>query len=109
MGMDWTSAGPLEALRTIDKMLAARRRRWIHVRNLPGDIECGTLESVFSFYGCIEDCRIMPGSSKRGQAAALIKYSRPSEAGDAVAAMAQGYEISPGEGDLIVTLAVAAK
>ena len=36
--------------------------------------------------------------SKSGQACAFVRYSNQVEANNAIAAMAQGYEIRPGEG-----------
>lgn len=74
----------------------------LYVANLPSDIQQEAMEMVFSTYGRIEDIKIMTGRSKSGQACAFVKYSTPNEARIAIAAMERGYEIRPGEGDILV-------
>mmetsp|Transcript_52217 Transcript_52217/g.93670 ORF Transcript_52217/g.93670 Transcript_52217/m.93670 type:complete len:370 (-) Transcript_52217:57-1166(-) len=77
----------------------------LYVGNLPSDIVKEDLEQVFAHYGRLEDVHVMTGRSKSGQAAAFVRYSNPREASDCIAAMAQGYEIRPGEGEIMVKLA----
>ena len=43
--------------------------------------------------------------SRNGQAQAFIRYVHEKHAQNAIAAMGQGYEICPGEGEIIVKLA----
>lgn len=77
----------------------------VYVGNLPSDISKDVLQQVFTTYGAVEDIHIMTGRSKSGQASAFIKYFGAGEASDAIAAMARGYEIRPGEGPIVVRLA----
>jgi len=44
----------------------------------------------------------MTGRSKTGQASAFVKYMDAYSAKQAIAAMEQGYEIRPGEGNIVV-------
>lgn len=77
----------------------------IYAENLPADISKDALETVFSTYGRVEDIHIMTGRAKSGQSAAFILYGRSSDARSAIAAMEQGYEIRPGEGNISVKIA----
>lgn len=77
----------------------------LYVGNLPSDILKEDLEQVFGHYGRLDDVHIMTGRSKSGQASAFVRYSTASEAKDCIAAMDQGYEIRPGEGEILVKLA----
>jgi len=77
----------------------------LYVGNLPGDIQKDAIEHVFKTYGTVNDVHIMTGKSKSGQACAFVRYAQQVEANNAIAAMAQGYEIRPGEGHIIVKLA----
>lgn len=63
------------------------------------------MEYVFGMYGRITDLHIMTGKSKSGQGCAFIIYQEQSEARKCLAAMQQGYEIRPGEGDILVKYA----
>lgn len=74
----------------------------LYVGNLPGDITKEAIEIVFSSYGPLDDVHIMTGRSKTGQACAFVRYTSPDGAKQAVAAMQSGYEIRPGQGNLIV-------
>lgn len=77
----------------------------LYVGNLPGDIQRAALDVVFKTYGEVTDIHIMTGKSKSGQACAFVRYGNSIEASNAIAAMSQGYEIRPGEGNIIVKLA----
>lgn len=77
----------------------------LYVGNLPGDIQREALDMVFKTYGSVTDIHIMTGKSKSGQACAFVRFSTQVEANNCIAAMAQGYEIRPGEGHIIVKLA----
>mmetsp|Transcript_62203 Transcript_62203/g.98204 ORF Transcript_62203/g.98204 Transcript_62203/m.98204 type:complete len:269 (+) Transcript_62203:53-859(+) len=77
----------------------------IYVANLPGDIREEAMDMVFGTYGRVEDIHIMTGRSKTGQAAAFVRYRDAHSARAAIAAMAQGYEIRPGEGNIHVRYA----
>lgn len=78
----------------------------LYVGNLPPDISREALDMVFSTYGRLVDIHIMTGrQSKNGQACAFIVYSSTSETRTAISAMQVGYEIRPGEGNLIVKYA----
>ncbi|CAJ1387611.1 unnamed protein product [Effrenium voratum] len=77
----------------------------VYVGNLPTDISKEALIQVFGTYGPVDDVHIMTGRSKSGQASAFVRYSRSNEADNAIAAMATGYEIKPGDGNLVVRLA----
>ncbi|CAE8594676.1 unnamed protein product, partial [Polarella glacialis] len=77
----------------------------IYVGNLPTDISKEAIEQVFGTYGPLEDVHVMTGRSKSGQAAAFVRYRSNGEARNAIAAMETGYEIRPGEGNLLVKLA----
>lgn len=75
----------------------------IYVSNLPRDISRQALEMVFGVYGQVLDSYIMSGRSKTtGQSCAFVWYSNEREARTAIAAMDAGYEIRPGEGNIIV-------
>lgn len=81
----------------------------LYVGNLPHDITREALEMVFSTYGNLEDVHIMTGRSKSGQSCSFILYSEAQDAKTAIAAMQSGYEIRPGEGDIIVKFADTSK
>jgi len=74
----------------------------IYIGNLPGDIAKEAISMVFGTYGAVQDLHIMSGQSKSGQSCAFLTYSTPEAAKNAIAAMAGGYEIRPGEGNIIV-------
>eukprot|EP00928_Gymnodinium_smaydae_P092188 TRINITY_DN759_c0_g1_i2.p1 TRINITY_DN759_c0_g1~~TRINITY_DN759_c0_g1_i2.p1 ORF type:complete len:345 (-),score=95.38 TRINITY_DN759_c0_g1_i2:127-1071(-) len=74
----------------------------LYVANLPTDIDKGSLESVFGTYGSLEDVVILPPRGTSNQACAFVIYNKPSDAKQAIAAMEQGYEIRPGEGNILV-------
>mmetsp|Transcript_122536 Transcript_122536/g.392119 ORF Transcript_122536/g.392119 Transcript_122536/m.392119 type:complete len:109 (-) Transcript_122536:193-519(-) len=64
------------------------------------------MDSVFATYGRVEDIYIMKGrSDTTGQSAAFVTYSSLRSAQSAVSAMDTGYEIRPGEGNIIVKYA----
>lgn len=77
----------------------------LYVLSLPADITKDTLETVFSTYGPIVDMHIMYGRAKSGQSSAFVVYADPRDARTAIAAMEQGYEICPGEGNITVKMA----
>lgn len=78
----------------------------VYVDNLPTDITKEAMEYVFSNYGRIEDIHIMTNRSKdTSQACAFVRFSTANEARKCIAAMEQGYEIRPGEGDIQVKYA----
>eukprot|EP00933_Yihiella_yeosuensis_P085057 TRINITY_DN9983_c0_g1_i2.p1 TRINITY_DN9983_c0_g1~~TRINITY_DN9983_c0_g1_i2.p1 ORF type:complete len:121 (+),score=44.37 TRINITY_DN9983_c0_g1_i2:168-530(+) len=77
----------------------------LYVGNLPGDIQREAIEMVFNTYGPVVDVHIMTGKSQSGQACAFLRYGQAEDAKNAIAAMAGGYEIRPGEGHIIVKLA----
>lgn len=77
----------------------------IYVANLPPDINRDALEYVFGMYGRITDLHVMSGRSKTGQGCAFVTYLDALEARRCIAAMAQGYEIRPGDGELLVKYA----
>lgn len=77
----------------------------IYIANLPPDITKDALEYVFGMYGVLTDLHIMNGRSKTGQGCAFATFGSPIEARRCIAAMAQGYEIRPGDGELIVRYA----
>eukprot|EP00927_Polykrikos_kofoidii_P008804 TRINITY_DN1367_c0_g1_i1.p1 TRINITY_DN1367_c0_g1~~TRINITY_DN1367_c0_g1_i1.p1 ORF type:complete len:339 (+),score=51.92 TRINITY_DN1367_c0_g1_i1:154-1170(+) len=81
----------------------------LYIGNLPNDITQEAVETVFSTYGRLEDVHVMNGRSKSGHSCAFVRYSSISEAETAVAAMATGYEIRPGEGHIVVKEAEAGK
>jgi RNA recognition motif-containing protein len=81
----------------------------LYIGNLPGDITRDAVESVFSTYGNLEDVHVMNGRSKSGHSCAFVVYSTVDEAETAVAAMQTGYEIRPGEGNIVVKSAEAGK
>lgn len=74
----------------------------LYVANLPNDITNEAMDMVFSTYGRVEDIHIMTGRSKSGKACAFVRYTTPSAAQIAISALAQGYEIRPGEGEILV-------
>lgn len=77
----------------------------IYIANLPPDVTRDAIEYVFGMYGMLTDLHIMNGRSKTGQGCAFVTYANPIEARRCIAAMAQGYEIRPGDGELIVRYA----
>mmetsp|Transcript_113777 Transcript_113777/g.321771 ORF Transcript_113777/g.321771 Transcript_113777/m.321771 type:complete len:547 (+) Transcript_113777:77-1717(+) len=78
----------------------------VYLGSLPPDITKETLDTVFRTYGKIEDIHIMTGRSEKTDAScAFVRYSTAAEAESCVAAMEVGYEISPGEGNIIVRIA----
>mmetsp|Transcript_73377 Transcript_73377/g.170221 ORF Transcript_73377/g.170221 Transcript_73377/m.170221 type:complete len:333 (-) Transcript_73377:208-1206(-) len=74
----------------------------LYVGNLPADIAREALDMVFRTYGRVVDIHVMTGRAKNGQSCAFVTYSTPGEARTAISAMQAGYEISPGEGNIIV-------
>lgn len=74
----------------------------LYLGNLPGDITKEAITMVFGTYGSVQDVHIMSGRAKSGQACAFLTYENAEEAKTAIAAMANGYEIRPGEGNIIV-------
>eukprot|EP00927_Polykrikos_kofoidii_P034986 TRINITY_DN2956_c0_g1_i4.p1 TRINITY_DN2956_c0_g1~~TRINITY_DN2956_c0_g1_i4.p1 ORF type:complete len:327 (+),score=44.48 TRINITY_DN2956_c0_g1_i4:97-1077(+) len=81
----------------------------LYIGNLPGDITRDAIETVFSTYGTLEDVHVMNGRSKTGHSCAFVVYSTIDEAETAMAAMQTGYEIRPGEGNIVVKSAEAGK
>jgi RNA recognition motif-containing protein len=79
--------------------------RKLYVENLPTDIQKDALEQVFSTYGKLDEVHVMTGRANSGQAAAFVRYLSPADAKTAIAAMEQGYEIRPGEGNIVVRMA----
>lgn len=77
----------------------------LYVANLPTDITKDAIDYVFSNYGRVQDIHIMTGRSKSGMAAAFIIYAHVDQARKCLQAMQQGYEIRPGEGNIIVKYA----
>lgn len=77
----------------------------LYVANLPQDITKDAIEYVFSNYGRVTDIHIMTGRSKSGMAAAFILYDSVDQAKKCLMAMQQGYEIRPGQGNIIVKYA----
>lgn len=77
----------------------------LYVENLPNDIQRDALEMVFSTYGALQDIHVMTGRGNRDRAAAFIRYMNPTDASTSVAAMEQGYEIRPGQGNIVVRMA----
>lgn len=77
----------------------------LYVSNLPSDITREALEYVFRTYGSIHDIHIMTGRSNSRQGCAFICYSTIEDARRCIAAMQRGYEIRPGEGDIVVKFA----
>lgn len=77
----------------------------LYVLSLPADVTRETLESVFGTYGRIEDVHVMYGRARSGQSSAFIVYANPSDAKSAIEAMEQGYELCPGEGNIVVRIA----
>eukprot|EP00933_Yihiella_yeosuensis_P050033 TRINITY_DN4779_c0_g1_i9.p1 TRINITY_DN4779_c0_g1~~TRINITY_DN4779_c0_g1_i9.p1 ORF type:complete len:322 (+),score=78.78 TRINITY_DN4779_c0_g1_i9:74-1039(+) len=81
----------------------------LYVGNLPDDITAEDLRTVFGHYGFVEDVHVMTGRSKSGQASAFVRYQKAQEAKNAIAAMETGYEIRPGEGNILCRMADGAK
>jgi len=77
----------------------------LYVANLPPDITQEALEYVFKNYGRLEDVFIMSGRSDTGQSGAFIVYESASDAKTCLNAMSNGYEIRPGEGNILVKFA----
>mmetsp|Transcript_16259 Transcript_16259/g.44785 ORF Transcript_16259/g.44785 Transcript_16259/m.44785 type:complete len:368 (-) Transcript_16259:52-1155(-) len=77
----------------------------LYVANLPTDITRDAIMYVFSTYGRVQDIHIMTGRSKSGMAAAFIVYTYVDQAKKCLMAMQQGYEIRPGQGNIIVKYA----
>lgn len=63
------------------------------------------MDVVFRTYGRVEDVVLMTKNSRNGQVAAFVRYEDVRSAKKAVAAMEQGYEIRPGEGNINVRFA----
>eukprot|EP00928_Gymnodinium_smaydae_P092187 TRINITY_DN759_c0_g1_i1.p2 TRINITY_DN759_c0_g1~~TRINITY_DN759_c0_g1_i1.p2 ORF type:complete len:399 (-),score=95.14 TRINITY_DN759_c0_g1_i1:65-1171(-) len=77
----------------------------LYISNLPSDIDKETLDTVFKTYGKIDNIHVMNNRGQNGQSCAFVTYANPQEAKQAIAAMEQGYEIRPGEGNILVKLA----
>lgn len=77
----------------------------IYVGNLPSDITKDAIDMVFGTYGRVSDIHIMNGRAKNGQSCAFVVFGSPTEAKTAMAAIATGYEIRPGEGNIYVKYA----
>lgn len=77
----------------------------LFVGNLPADITKEAMNLVFSTYGRLGDIHLMLGRAKNGQSGAFVVYDNAEDAQTAVAAMATGYEIRPGEGNIFVKYA----
>merc|ERR1712137_1419366 len=77
----------------------------IHISNLPKDIQQEALSMVFTTYGKINEIHILPPKHDSPQLAAFITYQSTDSAKTAIAAMESGYEIRPGEGNIIVKYA----
>jgi len=77
----------------------------LHIGNLPNDITRDALEQVFGTYGPLSDVHIM--ERQDGPCAAFVTYASEGDARKCVAAMEQGYEIRPGQGNINVTYAKA--
>jgi len=77
----------------------------LYVANLPSDVTKDALDYVFSSYGRVQDIHVMTGRSKSGRAAAFVIYAGPEQAKKCITAMQQGYEIRPGEGNILVKYA----
>jgi len=78
----------------------------LHIGNLPTDLTREALETVFGTYGAIKDIHLMQ-KNDGGQGAAFVTYEQEHDARRAVAAMEQGYEIRPGQGNINVSYAKA--
>lgn len=76
----------------------------LHIGNLPSDISKDALETVFGTYGRINDVHVMQRSD-HDQCAAFVTYENEGDARKCVAAMEQGYEIRPGQGNIHVSYA----
>merc|ERR1712129_351846 len=79
----------------------------LYVGNLPADISREAIEMVFRTYGQTVDIHVMQGRAKSGQSCAFVSYATPDMARMAIAAMEGGYEIRPGEGNIVVRYADA--
>mmetsp|Transcript_61346 Transcript_61346/g.182741 ORF Transcript_61346/g.182741 Transcript_61346/m.182741 type:complete len:352 (+) Transcript_61346:60-1115(+) len=77
----------------------------LYIGNLPADITRDAIDMVFSTYGRLMDIHIMLARGKNGQSCAFVVYSSLAEARTCMAAMQQGYEIRPGEGNIFVKFA----
>jgi len=77
----------------------------LYVANLPSDVTKDALDYVFSSYGRVQDIHVMTGRSKSGRAAAFVIYGTAEQATKCIMAMQQGYEIRPGEGNILVKYA----
>eukprot|EP00929_Paragymnodinium_shiwhaense_P018209 TRINITY_DN12839_c0_g1_i1.p1 TRINITY_DN12839_c0_g1~~TRINITY_DN12839_c0_g1_i1.p1 ORF type:complete len:343 (+),score=49.01 TRINITY_DN12839_c0_g1_i1:120-1148(+) len=77
----------------------------LYVCNLPDDIDAEALDMVFTTYGKVDDIKVMTGRSRSGQAAAFVVFASHQGAMTAIAAMEQGYEIRPGDGNIQVQFA----
>lgn len=75
----------------------------VHVANLPTDITKEQLEIVFGTYGPISDVYLM--HRQNGPCAGFVTYEEEQDAAKCIAAMQQGYEIRPGQGNIHVTYA----
>lgn len=72
------------------------------VGNLPGDITREQVEKVFGVYGQVEEVNILPAKSRSGQLCAFVNFATATQADACLAAMATGYEMRAGEGELKV-------
>eukprot|EP00928_Gymnodinium_smaydae_P094972 TRINITY_DN807_c0_g1_i1.p2 TRINITY_DN807_c0_g1~~TRINITY_DN807_c0_g1_i1.p2 ORF type:complete len:399 (-),score=92.80 TRINITY_DN807_c0_g1_i1:93-1289(-) len=79
--------------------------RKLYVANLPKDIDRESLDMVFKTYGTVEDIHVLNERGPSGQSCAFVKYANQHDAKQAIAAMESGYEIRPGEGNIIVKMA----
>ena len=63
---------------------------------------------MFEVYGSVQDIHTMPGKSRMGnhKMSAFIRYGVEEHANHAIASMNTGYEIRPGEGNIIVKQAL---
>mmetsp|Transcript_76690 Transcript_76690/g.237496 ORF Transcript_76690/g.237496 Transcript_76690/m.237496 type:complete len:375 (+) Transcript_76690:112-1236(+) len=77
----------------------------LYIGNLPADITRDAIEMVFGTYGRVMDVHIMLARAKNGQSCAFCVFSSLAEARTCMAAMQQGYEIRPGEGNIFVKFA----
>eukprot|EP00419_Tripos_fusus_P027896 CAMPEP_0172724088 /NCGR_PEP_ID=MMETSP1074-20121228/85140_1 /TAXON_ID=2916 /ORGANISM="Ceratium fusus, Strain PA161109" /LENGTH=348 /DNA_ID=CAMNT_0013550451 /DNA_START=81 /DNA_END=1127 /DNA_ORIENTATION=+ len=81
----------------------------LYIGNLPADITKDAVDMVFGTYGRVVDIHIMNARAKNGQSCAFVVYTNSTEAKTCMAAMQQGYEIRPGEGNIFVKHADEAK
>jgi len=60
------------------------------------------LEYVFKTYGKLEDIKLMEPRGDIGRAFAFVAYANADDAAACLRAMEDGYEIKPGQGNIIV-------